>query len=217
MARSLLPPPRTSLLFPSLPEDVLCFIFQWDPTFREIFQITLRAIKQSKRIYDPSGSRLCIEYECDKDGLRHGVYKEYHKNHRLKLLCRYRKDRMTGTAREFHDNGKLSREYEIDDDRYISSYREFYSNGNPLSNFSYDKSGKIQGPLHQYYPNGNLLKRCWFRDGILNGWCLMFFEDGRPWKQYFCGGARGTPQKMPRPTSEGCSDADPPACYNFPL
>jgi antitoxin component YwqK of YwqJK toxin-antitoxin module len=120
---------------------------------------------------------------------------------------------MTGTAREFHDNGKLSREYEIDDDRYVSFYREYYSNGSLLSSFFYDTSGKIQGPLHQYYPNGNPLKRCWFRDGMLKGWCLMYFEDGRPWKkQFFCGGA---PQKTPHPASEGCSDADPPVYYNY--
>lgn len=159
-----------------LPEDIVSIIFEWDPTFRVLFRAPLHSIRHQKRIYDPTGSRLCIEYECDEKGVRHGMYKEYHWNQQPRLVGQYQNDRLTGTVHEYYDNGKLYREYILHQDCYVSLYREYYSNGNLLMLLYYDDQGQMQGPFHEYYANGNLLKRCWFHDGMPTGWCLMFFE-----------------------------------------
>ena len=88
---------------------------------------------------------------------------------------------------------------------------EYYQDGVILKSICLvDSDGKKQGPFIDYYPNGNVSKKGFYRDGKLSGYCqelyqngqisaLSFYKNGYPegiqkvyydngtlWKEYIC-------------------------------
>lgn len=74
--------------------------------------------------------------------------------------------------------------YEADSSAARGSYITVYDNGVRSEKGFRDESGRLQGRLRRWYPNGQLAMECSYKDGLLDGYCEEHHENGK--KKAWC-------------------------------
>ena len=130
-----------------------------------------------------------------REGLKHGVWKEFYPGEQLKTESTFNYGKIDGYLKEFDVNGnllsirKFSNGEEIFDAPELASYEvrtQYYRNGKPKVVASY-KDGIAEGTRREYDQNGNIVKGAIYKNGNVLGEGIIDEAGYRqgPWKEYF--------------------------------
>lgn len=90
-------------------------------------------------------------------GVRNGVFEEYHINGQLKIKSNYLNGKLNKDYKSFHSNGELSFETQYKNGIQYGETTSFYRSGNLFRSFSLIE-GEYDGEIKEYFdsPDGNL-------------------------------------------------------------
>jgi antitoxin component YwqK of YwqJK toxin-antitoxin module len=159
------------------------------------------------REYSPDGTVITlIEYKKgyilnteninrSREGLKHGVWKQFYPNEAVKEEGYYNYGKKDGYFKEFDTTGNLlsikkyANDLEIFDAPELASYEirtDYYKNGKPKIVASY-KDGIPEGVRREYDPEGEIVRSYIFKGGIIVGEGIIDASGSRqgPWKEYY--------------------------------
>lgn len=138
----------------------------------------------------------------NKQGLRIGVWKKYHKNGKLRYIGQFKNGKEIGTFKFYdnhYDTPQITKEYIPNSDvaivkfynssgklktqgKMIGKKRDgkwtyFYPNGRLFSKEFY-KNGKLEGTMQNFYPNGKLTNTVQYKNGKKEGLTKTYTDDG---------------------------------------
>jgi uncharacterized protein len=104
-----------------------------------------------------------------KDDVKHGLSTVYFPNKRVKRTIIYENGLEHGLMKEYNDSGMLI--------SLIEYRRGFIVNQEFINR--YDNLGRKNGLWKEFWPNGNLKKEYFWRNGVLHGYMKYYNEDGK--------------------------------------
>jgi len=107
-----------------------------------------------------------------------GQWIEYFCNGNMKNKLTFVNGRPDGYAIMYHENGKISEEGTWKANRWVGNYKLYYENGEVQHQFSFNASGKREGPQKYFYENGQLAIEGEFANGKENGVIKEYYENG---------------------------------------
>ncbi|MEY3423208.1 MAG: hypothetical protein RIR48_3538 [Bacteroidota bacterium] len=114
------------------------------------------ACSDSKKVILKNDTGTVVqEYYLAHDSIKHGSFKSYFENGKIKELCTYDQGILTGTRIIYYPNGQIE----------ISE--------------TYDANGNLHGPYRQFFENGNLKVEKNYTENVLNGNMKIFYPDGK--------------------------------------
>ncbi len=147
----------------------------------------------------------------EKDGkeVRHGVYKEFHKNGNKKTLGEYiygaktgrwtawnskgtkvleedfQKGLLHGTVKKWYTNGQLAFEGHYANGKPVVQRLEWYQDGNKMAENIYTRKGdEILAKRNTWYDNGQKQSSGEYINGKLNGRETRWYKNGRKRSEY---------------------------------
>lgn len=128
------------------------------------------------------------EYEVNKDGQKHGVYKRYYPEGVLAETSHFVNGVENGERKIYFPNGNL--EYSLTNKNGLVEGKKmvYYDTGELLIDSEY-KESKVVGKFIKYYKNGNIIEEVTFVDDLENGPFKEYYEDGTiKWKGQYLNG-----------------------------
>jgi antitoxin component YwqK of YwqJK toxin-antitoxin module len=122
--------------------------------FLQFVSIILSCGPKKQTVNYPSGA-VKEEIEMDTKGRRHGSYKQYYENGKLREQALYRHDTLVG-------------------ERTL-----YYENGNPEVKEPYDQHGLLNGTYRQFYPEGGVQLELVYIDNVISGMSKAYFPSGQ--------------------------------------
>lgn len=133
-----------------------------------------------------------------RDGLKHGVWKTFFPDEKIKTECTYNYGKINGYFKEFDANGNLlyikkyANDVEIYDAPELASYEvrtEYYRNGKPKVVASF-KDDIPEGVRREYDQAGNVVRGYIFKNGVVVGQGIIDESGQRQgaWKEFYEGG-----------------------------
>jgi antitoxin component YwqK of YwqJK toxin-antitoxin module len=133
-----------------------------------------------------------------REGLKHGLWKTFFPDERVKTEATYSYGKLNGYFKEFDSNGNLlyikkyANDVEIFDAPELASYEvrtDYYKNGKPKIVGSY-KDGIAEGMRREYDEAGKVVRGYIFKAGIIVGEGIIDESGMRQgaWKEFFDGG-----------------------------
>lgn len=139
----------------------------------------------------------------DKDGKRHGNWKKYYSNGRLRytgnfvhgkevgifmyfpmthsdnpsIIKVFSEDSNKAKVQFYRDNGKIESVGDMIGRKREGKWKYFFLNGKTMSEENY-KEGKLDGKMIIYYPNGKLTEETHYTNGKKNGVSKKYADDG---------------------------------------
>lgn len=161
-----------------------------------------------------------------KDGVKHGVWIEYHSNGKVKSTKTYKRGKVNGPVKEYYENGKRFMEGNKKDYRWIGEVRSYYSNDTIENIAHFDSIGAVTGTRTQYWPNGKLMLHDdrnnksglgVYREYYENGLVMfeMFYANGKlnvSRTKRFPENAPTLPSQDLRPKDRSCNDCRSCTC-----
>ena len=159
----------------SLPHDILSRVYEYDPTFRDMYTALVRdAFHYTIDYYSDGSWRRCKQ----KDGLLHGRFQKYARGDRLILDCHYKDNAPHGPFRKYHFfTGKLYIECSYTDGVMDGFSQNFYEDGR-LHYECWYVNGKKHGPYRSLHKNGRTRVECFFIHDKKHGPHRSFDRDG---------------------------------------
>jgi antitoxin component YwqK of YwqJK toxin-antitoxin module len=114
------------------------------------------------------------------NSLKVGVWKHYFPSGVLQNKLTYENNRPNGYAIMYHENGKISEEGNWKNNRWVGNYKLYYDNGNVQQEFTFNETGKREGPQIYNYENGQRMIEGNWKEGHEDGLVKEFYENGDP-------------------------------------
>ena len=108
------------------------------------------------------------------NGVRHGVFNEYHENGARATKGSYLEGQLHGAFLEFTKLGRMKRSILYDKGKKIGIARSWYSTGGRQNNLSRNEKGRLDGRWQAWHENGQIKTRREYREGLLlsaKTWC----------------------------------------------
>ncbi|AYV82604.1 MAG: hypothetical protein Hyperionvirus1_183 [Hyperionvirus sp.] len=162
--------------------------------------------RRAKEKYDINGNYTGFEYSKGKiqiscfykNDVLHGPYREFDREGHSRIECEYVDGGIVGkffsahydlfeyyensdtVHKRFYGPGHLHIIFDCDEKKRTpnGSYKEYYWDGTLKKSCGYSKEGIINGPLEEFYEEGKVLRRCCYKNGVLDGDCLMHQRNG---------------------------------------
>lgn len=112
------------------------------------------------------------------DNRKNGIWKEYFCNGNTKNKITFQNGRPDGYAVMYHENGKVSEEGTWKINKWIGNYKLYYDNGNVQQEFTFNPSGKREGPQKYYYEDGQVQIEGAWNNGKESGVVTEYHPDG---------------------------------------
>ncbi len=112
------------------------------------------------------------------DNRKTGVWIEFYCNGNMMNKLTFTNGRPDGYAIMFNENGKISEEGNWKINRWVGTYKLFYENGQVQHEFTFNPSGKREGPQKYYHDNGQLAIEGNFANGKESGVIKEYYENG---------------------------------------
>lgn len=109
-----------------------------------------------------------------------GVYKEYHKNGKLKTIVTYKDGKVQGNLKAYYENGRLRCDCDFEDNLPSGIHKISHPNGQPWIKKIY-KNGKLWNVTYNYDSAGNEMDKGTLLDG--NGILNLYSKDGKLMEQ----------------------------------
>lgn len=130
-----------------------------------------------------------------KDDRKEGVWIKYHNDGVTpKLKGEYVNNRPQGQYVKLFPNGKVKEQGTFIRNLYQDSLKRFHENGKIEYEANFNLTGKEQGVVKYYYPNGQIEFEYTAQDGKPNGKAVRYFENGDV-KEVIFYGADGAVEK----------------------
>lgn len=130
-----------------------------------------------------------------KDDRKEGTWVKYHNDGVTpKLRGEYVNNRPQGQYVKLYPNGKVKEQGTFVRNLYQDSLVRFHENGKKEYEANFNGTGKEQGTVKYYYPNGQLEFEYTAQDGKPNGKATRYFENGDV-KEVIFYGADGSVEK----------------------
>ena len=123
----------------------------------------------------PNGQKL-IEGNYSK-GLKHGSWKEYHKNGTLLINNKFVDGKMDGLSEVYYDNGNIKSKINYKTDMRHGSYEKFFEDGSLYVKTNYDNN-KRHGKYSSNHNNGNPKERSEYIHGKKIGLFESYWKNG---------------------------------------
>lgn len=112
------------------------------------------------------------------DNRKNGIWKEYYCNGNTKNKITFQNGRPDGYAIMYHENGKIAEEGTWKINKWTGNYKLYYDNGNVQQEFTFNPSGKREGPQRYYYEDGTTQIEGNWANGKEAGEVKEFHPDG---------------------------------------
>ena len=132
--------------------------------------------------------------QTDQVGENERYHKAYYDNGNTRSEGWIDKGRKTGYWRFYHPNGKLSEQGEYQQNQRVNYWYFYATNGQKAAEGHYQYGHKVNWWLF-YDKNGRINHKCQLRNGIKNGYCLMYhdtkltsaekYKNGKKIKEWF--------------------------------
>lgn len=119
---------------------------------------------------------LHYEHECCGE-TKNGVYKEWHDNGVMKLLCNYIDNKLDGEFKRWHENENLMCNSNYSNGRLNGEFSTWYENGNKNTIYHYI-DGVHSGEHNVWHENGNLKCKTNYLNGLFHGEGSIWNENG---------------------------------------
>ncbi len=107
---------------------------------------------------------------------RNGAWVEYQRNGLVRSMVTYADGTMEGAALEINENGQVAKQYNHHKDVLDGEYKEF--NYSTLKEERFYKTGKLEGAVKIYYPDGKVMEEGNYKNGIRDGVSKWYDKDG---------------------------------------
>jgi antitoxin component YwqK of YwqJK toxin-antitoxin module len=109
---------------------------------------------------------------------RHGLWKKYHTNGKLKSEITYYMNRPKGSYKLYYPSGVLEEDGNWDDAKNVGEYKRFHPNGKTSQDFHFEPNGLRTGIQKYYYENGNLELEVEIKQGLEQGLMRRYYPNG---------------------------------------
>jgi antitoxin component YwqK of YwqJK toxin-antitoxin module len=130
-----------------------------------------------------------IKLELFKDGMRHGVWKEWYRNGQLASEAPYRMGRQDGLFRHWSETGKLIGQYSILNGTGI---RRIYNETGELVRDQVIEDDSPNGLSMEYFASNGIRSLVWMKNGDVVGMAFSFYSTGAVMEIY-CYSNKGDP------------------------
>jgi antitoxin component YwqK of YwqJK toxin-antitoxin module len=150
------------------------------------------------------------------NSLKIGIWKHYFPNGNIQNKLTYENNRPNGYAIMYHDNGKISEEGNWKNNRWVGNYKLFYENGQVQQEFTFNETGKREGPQKYYYEDGTKMIEGDWKEGREDGVVKEYYPNGdiKAEKSFNGGNLDTDPNKTktyePKKPLPAMKDAPPP-------
>ncbi|MFD0764174.1 toxin-antitoxin system YwqK family antitoxin [Mucilaginibacter lutimaris] len=100
-----------------------------------------------------------------KEYIKHGDYKEFHDNGKLKLEGHYQYDKPEGIITEWFDNGNIKAEKKYNGGMRVGIWRDWFFSGQLKSSAEYNEHGQLNGESSAYFQNGKQRSKYIYKNG----------------------------------------------------
>lgn len=161
--------------------------FELDPSNGKdsINIIDFKGLKQGRWIiFGKSKPNTCyqptskVEEGKYTDNRKNGIWKEYFCNGNTKNKITFQNGRPDGYAVMYHENGKVSEEGTWKINKWVGNYKLYYDNGNVQQEFTFNPTGKREGPQKYYYEDGQVQIEGNWNNGKEAGTVTEYHPDG---------------------------------------
>jgi len=112
------------------------------------------------------------------DNRKNGIWKEYFCNGNAKNKITFQNGRPDGYAVMYHENGKVAEEGTWKINKWVNNYKLYYDNGQVQQEFTFNNSGKREGPQKYYYEDGKVQIEGAWANGKESGVVTEYHPDG---------------------------------------
>jgi antitoxin component YwqK of YwqJK toxin-antitoxin module len=112
------------------------------------------------------------------DNRKNGIWKEYFCNGNTKNKITFQNGRPDGYAIMYHENGKIAEEGTWKINKWVNNYKLYYDNGQVQQEFTFNPSGKREGPQKYYYEDGTTQIEGSWNNGKEAGEVKEYYPDG---------------------------------------
>jgi len=129
------------------------------------------------QFFFPSTSLMKSEGAFASTGEKDGPWKFYFKNGKVKEICTYNKDKLTGEYKEFWENGKIKQKLSYKDGVLDGKQILYFSNGAVKGEYDYVK-GEFAGTEAYHYSGGQLKYQAPVKAGKFDGEFVYYYSNG---------------------------------------
>jgi len=161
-------------LMNTLPLSLIHLIYEFDPTFHEVFRKKVLPCLKYVFVYLDKGERLKYRYNPVT-----GHYVYYQQNQPLRVQCDQYIFRglLNGRRLDYYTNGVRSMESEWKHNRLHGSKKEYDRHGILRKDFFY-QNGKREGLSRHYFEDGALFQECEYKQGKREGKFVNYHKNG---------------------------------------
>ncbi len=124
------------------------------------------------------GPKAVVEEGKYNNSLKVGIWKHYFPNGVIQNKLTYENNRPNGYAIMYHENGKVSEEGNWKNNRWVGNYKLYYDNGNVQQEFTFNETGKREGPQIYNYEDGQRMIEGNWKGGHEDGVVKEFYPNG---------------------------------------
>lgn len=124
---------------------------------------------------ESASSDKSVQYWCERDGVMHGPYVEYHLNDEKAASGAYVENQPDGPWIWWHDNGATEKKGKFSKGKQTGAWTWWHANGNRKEEGDF-LQGRRQGQWTTYYESGLKESEGMYQNGMKNG-AWTFYED----------------------------------------
>ncbi len=116
------------------------------------------------------------------NGLRNGIWTEYHANNYPKSITGYVEGQRQGLWISLDNRGQLQERAYYHNDKLYGAYVKY--NRSRIKEEYFYVNGLLEGPVKKYYANGNILEESNYKNGKLDGIAKWYDQEGNVTIEY---------------------------------
>ncbi len=119
-----------------------------------------------------------VEEGLYQDNRKTGIWEQYYCSGTTRGKTTFKNGRPDGYTVMYHENGKISEEGTWKINKWVGNYRLYYDNGQLQQEFSFNTTGKREGPQKYFYTNGQVMMEGSWSNGKEAGAVKEYYETG---------------------------------------
>ncbi len=132
----------------------------------------------------PLKEKYTVIMDGQQDTLRHGAYRSWYNDGKLRMITDYAEGKLNGFAKEWHSNGLIKSEGYYKNGRREGPWLYKYENGERYISLFF-REDKKDGSYKLWYPSGGLKEMRNYKSDTLDGEYMAKFIDGSPKESRF--------------------------------